>query len=404
MTSLYDIQICTISDQVDPNLFSIFDKRYRPQKVYFLVTKEMKEKAEFLRKAISPGLVKVVEFREIKNQVDFKEIQDVYEKLLIEECPDPSKVLVNITGGTKPMAITASRVCEDFNVDYLYASIAEKDFLFFPSKKEPTADESSKKVMIERQKMHLDGMTLDLYLKAHGVTIRKAKNSKEIAWEPLEGEKKEFVDFVVSAPQKVREAIKALNFVISQNKSGPNNLKRPVEAKLLTDGFNGLIDKLNEYGIADYQDGSLVFKSLDMLNFVAGRWLEQYTAEILANLGLNIEPVNLEFLYENNRIRNELDVVFFYENCLYVVEVKTSVINREQVSEESNHIQDIVHKLSNLSGFVGGISCKKAIVSYFESGDRFKARTNASNITFIGDSALRRENTFKGELKKWIMS
>lgn len=411
MTSPYKVQICTLSDQVDQNLFPIFDENYRPEKVVILVTQKMKDKKsdEIFTNAICPELVNEVIPVKVESLDNIEELQQVYQKVLSQYVEDPSKVLVNITGGNKLIAIIGSRFCEG-SVDYVYVSNVNnksiKLVFFLPEKGNAESKESS---VVEYRQLHVENLPLKLYLKAHGITIVQ----KDITWKPLSKEERAFSDFILGSSRKVKNAMSVLNGVITffdtpknRNTKDPRPkrsfLEYPVKDKReVIKGFDPLIDKLQEYDYADYRNGSLFFKNEDKLKFVHGRWLEQYTAETISSLGLDISPASFEFLHHNDSVKNEFDVVFFYEQRLHIIEVKTSALSSEQ---NVNQIQNIVHKLKNLKDIAGGLSCKAAVVSLFKANENFGNRLNEGDITFIGGEDLRTLDSFKTSLLSWIKS
>ena len=46
----YDIHVCLVSAQAAPNLLPILDSDFKPKKAIFLVSKTMKQRAEYLAK------------------------------------------------------------------------------------------------------------------------------------------------------------------------------------------------------------------------------------------------------------------------------------------------------------------------------------------------------------------
>ena len=100
----YDIHVCLVSAQAAPNLLPILDSEFKPKKAIFLVSKAMKQRAEYLAKTFEKLNVKV-ELKNISDEFNFGLMEDEIFKL-VEEYENES-IALNVTGGTKLMSIAA---------------------------------------------------------------------------------------------------------------------------------------------------------------------------------------------------------------------------------------------------------------------------------------------------------
>lgn len=104
MQPKYDVHFCLISDQAAPSLLPILDPDFKPKEAVFLVSDKMKSNAEALANVFKEKNVKVTLVR-IENIYDFHEMENCF----IEQIDqfDGQNIALNVTGGTKLMAIVA---------------------------------------------------------------------------------------------------------------------------------------------------------------------------------------------------------------------------------------------------------------------------------------------------------
>ncbi|MDP2105479.1 MAG: DUF1887 family CARF protein, partial [Desulfobulbaceae bacterium] len=96
--------VCLISDQPIPNLLPLLSEQ--PGQAIFLVSPQMADQAERLKKVVQPHGVRVA-MREI-SAYDFDAVAKTCEQLLAD-IPGPGLTL-NVTGGTKIAALAAFQV------------------------------------------------------------------------------------------------------------------------------------------------------------------------------------------------------------------------------------------------------------------------------------------------------
>lgn len=96
-----------VSQQATPNFIPALDSRFRPKEVFLLVSKDMQERARWLESAFGERGIST-HTRPISDPWDVARTQNEILDLLVE-CEDKD-VALNVTGGTKPMAIAAQEV------------------------------------------------------------------------------------------------------------------------------------------------------------------------------------------------------------------------------------------------------------------------------------------------------
>lgn len=155
------------------------------------------------------------------------------------------------------------------------------------------------------------------------------------------------------------------------------NRTRGLKAALDSDTSNKktVLSAVNEFqraGYLTYEDGELIFTDESNRFFVAGGWMEKYAAHCLDELGMH-PWINLEV---EKGVKNEIDVAFLRNNCLYIVECKTSMTKNKETAEK------IVYKLETLKK-IGGLKTQLILISYQDVEKNAKRRAEQGGIAVI---------------------
>ena len=117
------IMVCLISGQHVPNLLSIRSEDPVPDRLVLIVTSFMKAKNKHIQflNALAAGGLNYDSRNEIKDltkEDSITEIHDLLKKIYKEHLKD--ELVVNLTGGTKPMCIGAYEFCKEMHLRTLY--------------------------------------------------------------------------------------------------------------------------------------------------------------------------------------------------------------------------------------------------------------------------------------------
>ncbi len=159
MTSNGTIHLCLISAQATPNLTPLMDPSTRPAEVIFLVSKEMETRADWLEQIIRPRGIKLHRWA-IDNPYDIEGIRATLEYRMNELSAFDTLVL-NATGGTKPMSIAAFDVFRGLGLPIFYVH-PEKDRLIWLHPKDKTPRNLA------------DRLKLEDFLQAYGTRVKGA--------------------------------------------------------------------------------------------------------------------------------------------------------------------------------------------------------------------------------------
>jgi Domain of unknown function (DUF1887) len=152
-----DAHICLLSEQPSPNICPLLDPRMQPREVVLVVTPQQRQRVEHYRAVLGPRGVKVAVL-EIGNAFDTEEIAGCVEKELDSRLKQGQHILINATGGTKPMSIAAYMVGYNRDVPVFYVHDDQIEWLCNPDKK--------------YESMHLqERLKLEAFLQIHGVEV-----------------------------------------------------------------------------------------------------------------------------------------------------------------------------------------------------------------------------------------
>jgi hypothetical protein len=370
-----DVHVCLVSQQATPNLTPILAADFRPEKVILLVSPEMAKQADALMVVYKKYHIKC----DIENVVDAYDIQGMTEQLmnLLAEF-EHVNIGLNITGGTKPMAIAAQEAFRVAGKPIFYVNVATNDIQFISSKS-PSFQLSSK-------------LKIDDYLAAHGYAValplqRDMASMKNFA---------ELTSTLVMNVKSFSKAIGQLNYLANQaaeNKS----LNIDVDGVLQTDpNFMKLVDMFSNANVLMLKGKKLIFSDDDARFYANGGWLEAHVFNVVKSITVQDAAANVSV--ENSigagHAKNELDVVFLAYNRLHLIECKTRNFQRGGA-----HGTDALYKLDSLVG-MGGLNTRAMLVSYRALSDADKQRAKDLKIKTVEADELR---NLKNILQSWIV-
>ena len=375
----YDIHVCLVSDQAAPNLLPILDSEFKPQKAVFVVSTkdEIKEKANSLKLAFKQNDIDV-DILELSNEFDFQSMETELFDLLSSY--ENENIALNVTGGTKLMAIAAQNVFS--GVKPIFYINTNKEEIIFISK------ENDKHIPVQK----LNTKTLiNTYLSSYGVSVLKNKDDFNFYKLGV------FTERFVRRQEDYKDIISKLNllaFNASNSKLETNFTNYSNDLKLI-------LEDLADEDLVRLNGDIVDFKNEQTRSFLNGNWLEYFTykqANSIADVidaDWNVEVVNSK--YEKNKVgvNNELDVIFMAKNKCHIIECKT--INFEN-TENKDKLQSYLDKLNSLKGY-GGSLTRFCLVSFYAIPQNIKRRAEKDNIEIIDDYRIK---NLKERIQSWI--
>ena len=358
--------VLLVSDQQMPNFLPVINRETRPDSVTLIVSERMRRRAEWLKAEIAKHQVKVLEDVEIGDDVsDINAIQNA----IMNWAGDNEKLfgdsVLNVTGGTKPMAIAAQEVFRSEERPVFYVDITTDRVTWLKG---------------ERESVQLVAQpTLNQFLGLNGITI-KSGDFKSV----VENEKwRHFYSEISANPRKWALEIKALNAIAFQAEDyGTRNFDVPAEVHALPN-WTEMSQMLHADELVRNEGHSREeFTSSSARRFCNGIWLEHYVFEELKKLGFDRRRamMNVKIVDAKGNV-NELDAIALQNNICYVIEDKTKNMQRANVADNA------VYKLAQLSSRMG-LKARGILVSALgvRAADRDRARAyNVEVLDWLPD-------------------
>ena len=350
----FDVHVCLVSDQALPNFIPVLAEDFRPQEVILLATGKMKKKAAILAEVIRRRCQVKVQIVDLHGEYDMKVVaEEVFELLL---SIDKEKVALNVTGGTKLMAIAAYGMFHDAGYPVFYFTAEDNRVLMLDEKEE---------FVLQPAKMKIED-----YLQLYGYPVREDH--------PIERKHQRYLpdlwQELVAGVDKFAEGITAINYAISK---ANGNLSAEIPKVSNHQYFHYLLDLLQDNRLLSCEKGMLNFPDKETQKYVGGGWFEDYIFDVIKKIpGVQDVALNVQIKNgaANTKQHNELDVVVLANNVLHVFECKTMKFSGNKKAAE-----DILYKLESLKK-LGGLRTQVSLVSYRETGEQ-------SGINTIRDRA-----------------
>lgn len=366
----YNTHVCIVSDQPIPNYIPVLDKDFRPQEVILLTTEKMQQngKAAALAKTMKERCGAKVHTIAIAGEYDMQEMEDKVLTQLLERGEDKEQIALNLTGGTKLMAIAAYTTFRDAGYPTFYFTATSNEVLLL---------EKNERITLQPQQIRLED-----YLQLHGYPVSSANN---IARSVPPGRQK-IGETLAIAPERFADALTVLNGDISAAIENNSNTLDILLRKPTVKNLDGLLHLFEKENLLTRSGNRIRFTDKDARTYINGGWLEEYVFnEIkkiagIQDIALNVEIQNAQKGITQN---NELDIAFLHHNALYVLECKTKNYNNKSEGQAQNEL----YKLETLKK-LGGLRTQTAFVSYRELKAHVRDRAKGADIKILENKDL----------------
>jgi hypothetical protein len=386
----YDTHVCLVSAQATPNLIAAIDEQWRPRRVVLATSREMSEHADHLERVLKRRGIAVERLR-IADAYDYHGLYDSFFKFLDTQ---KAATALNVTGGTKIMAMAAQEAFHDAKSPVFYVNVGTDEILVLGDRKR-NASLSGKVGLAD-------------FLEAHGYTFaigtRPAKPSV------TRGES-DLTQRIVDGVEQFGPALGELNAIAAQAKGSLSGKLDERQSDSIT--LNAIIELFVEGHHIHRDQQRLRFASEDSRLFVCGGWLEQHVFKAMADLaGSKLFAdygMNMKVLAPNGTTANEIDGAFLYRNILHLIECKAANLASTGNSGDDKGTEAI-YKLETLLK-MGGLRTRGMLIDYrgklsiaYNKDDKERvkanfARAKAANIQIVSGSAIK---TLKSEISNWI--
>ena len=386
----YDTHLCLVSAQATPNLLPVLDENWRPQRVVLACSAQMKEAAQNLRQVIqTKGGGIVVDLLDLPDAYDYAALSDAFLSYLAEHADE--NIALNVTGGTKLMAVAAQEVFRSAGKPVFYVNLESDEVLVIGEK-------ASSQPLRAKLKVHE-------MLGAHGYRV-STQQQPQIGRE-LRDLTARLIDHVASAGRALG-ALNALARAARDNKLRAELTPSQQDSRALGE----IVALFADAGLLRQHGSALIFKSEESRAFANGGWLEAHVFEALQSLRSQVEGVSdvamgvrISFAggtaKPQGNDRNEIDVAFLYRNTLHLIECKTANLAQAGNADDSK-ATEAIYKMESLQK-LGGLRTRGMVVDY--RGELAKSEANQkraaeAGIAIVSGAQLK---DFKGAISRlWL--
>ena len=369
--------VLLVSAQAAPNLLPALDPTLKPKEVILLVSAKMKAQADALIKVLREAEVKATPIA-LADEHDFSSLETVLYKLA-DERPN-EQIALNVTGGTKLMALAAQSVAQAAGWRIFYVDV-DTDKVIWLGKDEPAPQNLAEQ------------MRLSHYLQAYGFRLEEG-----LVRPQPESRHNELLDTMIKQVASLTVPLGQLNYLAQQAEE-----KRSLSIELTPEQMDSrsletLLRNFESAKVLSVSGKKIAFASAAERSFVKGGWLEHHVYRTVTalhgSLGVKDKAANL-VVVDTEGVKNELDVAFMARNRLFVIECKTARMDGEHSGKANNTL----FKLSEICRRVGGLGTKGMLVSYRPLSESEKKLAKALKIEVVEGADLKRLDE---RLKHWV--
>ncbi len=362
------LHILLVSAQAAPNLLPALDPALKPQAVVLLVTQKMQRQADTLQAVLTESGIKTSRLA-LADEHDFASMELRLQD--IASLHDGADIALNLTGGTKLMALAAQSVADAYGWKMFYVDLDTDEVIWLGKGAAP------------RQKLTAY-LRLTHYLRGYGYTPlagveRPQPSAKHTA----------LLESLISQMGSITQPLGQLNYLAQQAEDRRSLATKLTPQQQDSRGLDYLLGLFEQAGALQVSGDLVQFSNTADLRFVKGGWLEHHVYRTVTalhgELTLRDKAANLA-VTDPSGLKNEMDVAFMARNRLYVIECKTARMDNE-LHPKAN---DTLFKLSEICRRVGGLGTRGMLASYRPVRDSERKLAAALNIELVCGPDLQR--------------
>jgi hypothetical protein len=376
----YDTHLCLASTQPSVNITPALHSGFKPNNVVLLVSREMQDVASNLLDVYKKHGIKASTLK-IPDAFNLPHIFNIIEQYLDNHSEE--NIGLNITGGTKPMALAAYEAFNLYDKPIFYVNTINDEVLSL----------SAGKDVSQYTLFNIDNkIKIDDYLMAYGIIV-ESKVNPHIQVPPAS---QELTQQLIEHIDHYKTALSTLNYYAA--KAINTNFVQLGEEKKHK-SFLKLLNLFETAGLLKQKNNKLIFKDEASRYFCNGGWLEDHVFLILRRLkescAIQDMTKSLEVRMKNGSL-NEIDIAFLAENRFHIIECKTKTFKRDahQYSDASN----MLYKLDTLKDY-GGLQTRAMLISYYPLKEQTLNRARDYEIDNIDTEKIKNLEYY---IKQWI--
>lgn len=339
------VHLVLISAQAVPNVTPILDERFRPERVIMLLSEDMAQRADALENVYRPRGVRVTRWP-IGDAFDVEHIRE--QVLACLSSHEDAEVILNATGGTKPMSIAAYEVFRAFNRPIFYVH-PEKDRLIWMHPGNQDSFDLADRIKLKE------------FLKTYGashVEFYQGGVSRKL---------RELCNTLIGNIERFEQALSSLNYYAAQT-GGPPFRSPDIGTDMNKNhNFWRLVELFEQANLLQKDGAGLLFEDEQARFIVNGGWLECYAYACCLNIKKPsvlqdaAKSVVVEKDTGRGRVKNELDVALLKDNRLHILECKTERMSAAKAARVKSDA--VLYKLDSIRDNLGGLQARAMLVS-----------------------------------------
>jgi hypothetical protein len=370
------VHILLVSKQAAPNLLPALDPALKPAEAVLMVTGKMQPKADALEAVLREAGVKTSRVA-LADEHDFARLENALLDVASER--DGQSIALNVTGGTKLMALAAQSVAQEAGWAVFYVDVDTDEAIWLG--KAPNRQPLTQQLRLPH------------YLRGYGFCLQEGIDRPQ----PSQRHN-ELLTTLITQVGSLEHALGQLNW-LAQTAEDKKRLQVTLnESQRDSRSLEALLRIFEDAGVLRTQGNALTFTDENERDFAKGSWLEHHVFRTVSTLSgelrIRDKAANL-VVVDAGGVKNELDVAFMAKNRLFVIECKTARMDKPEAPKAN----DTLFKLSEICKRVGGLGTRGLLASYRPLGESEKRLARALDIEVVCGSELMR---LPEKLKRWV--
>lgn len=383
----YDAHLCLVSAQATPNLLPVLDERWQPRRVVLAASPKMAAAAKALEGVIKrKGLGITLETLALPDAYDYAALSEVFLSYLANHAEE--SLALNVTGGTKLMAVAAQEAFRAAGQAVLYVNVESDEVIVI--------GEQARSQPLKAQ------LKVRELLESHGYTVEQQQHPAVTASQRDVCAR--VIDHIHGAGGR---ALGQVNRLAVQARERPHMEVTLTETQLDSRALGDLLGLFQDAEQLNQRGDVVRFANEAARSFVNGGWLESHVFQTLGDLRgedtarITDVVMNATVVHPDGRTRNEIDIAFLFRNTLHLIECKTANLASEGAGGDDK-ATEAIYKMETLLK-LGGLRTRGMIVDYRGALSAHKAnldRAKAAGIDVVSGLQLR---DLKGHVRRvWL--
>lgn len=346
VTTPSDTHVCLISAQATPNLLPVLDERWRPRRVVLASSPQMRGAAVALQGVIKrKGIGVEVQILDLPDAYEYAALSDAFQEFL--EAHRGERIALNVTGGTKLMAVAAQEVFRAYDQPVLYVNVESDEVIVIGQ------NARSQPLQAKLRVREL--------LESHGFEVEQQQHPV------VSGELRDLTARVIDHVGSAGRALGQVNLLAAQAKDAPQLRSKLSDWQLDSRSLGDMLALFEEARQLKVKGAAVEFPNEAARTFVNGGWLEVHAYQALKDLQGQHDRItdvvmNAKVQHPDGRTRNEVDVAFLYRNTLHLIECKTANLASDGAGGDDK-ATEAIYKMEALLK-LGGLRTRGMIVDY----------------------------------------